>query len=190
MASHCRKRTAEPEWRLLGPGRAVSVGPRWERANQIAIEEIFGCNASLVNDLVHFFCRHLASRRLAPDGCSGGYNLAAILASASISTRSVVAQLAGEPCAGRSAFCRIAHDGPAPTADRIRGPTSGHILRADVLGPRDLMLPCLPWVRIQYRGLSYARYLDLVAEVIPEQCTLYPTPRRPDLRGGLEAFSG
>jgi pyridoxine 5-phosphate synthase len=71
-------------------------------------------------------------------------------------------------------FGRIAHDAGADGLTAHPRPDERHIRRADVLGLAELMRPWRPRFEFNIEGYPDPRYLDLVAEVIPEQCTLVP----------------
>src|SRR6202011_6225693 len=71
-------------------------------------------------------------------------------------------------------FGRIAHDAGADGLTAHPRPDERHIRRADVLGLAELMRPWWPAFEFNIEGYPDRRYLDLVAEVIPEQCTLVP----------------
>jgi pyridoxine 5-phosphate synthase len=71
-------------------------------------------------------------------------------------------------------FGRIAHDAGADGLTAHPRPDERHIRRADVLGLAELMRPWRPGFEFNIEGYPDPRYLDLVAEVIPEQCTLVP----------------
>jgi pyridoxine 5-phosphate synthase len=71
-------------------------------------------------------------------------------------------------------FGRIAHDAGADGLTAHPRPDERHIRRADVLGLAELMRPWRPAFEFNIEGYPDPRYLDLVAEVIPEQCTLVP----------------
>src|SRR5438132_3413465 len=71
-------------------------------------------------------------------------------------------------------FGRIAHDAGADGLTAHPRPDERHIRRTDVLGLAELMRPWRPGFEFNIEGYPDRRYLDLVAEVIPEQCTLVP----------------
>ncbi len=71
-------------------------------------------------------------------------------------------------------FGRIAHDAGADGLTAHPRPDERHIRRSDVLGLAELMRPWRPGFEFNIEGYPDRRYLDLVAEVIPEQCTLVP----------------
>jgi pyridoxine 5-phosphate synthase len=71
-------------------------------------------------------------------------------------------------------FGRIAHDAAADGLTAHPRPDERHIRRADVLGLAELMRPWRPGFEFNIEGYPDRRYLDLVAEVVPEQCTLVP----------------
>src|SRR5215471_15976889 len=62
-------------------------------------------------------------------------------------------------------FGRIAHDA---------GADERHIRRTDVLGLAELMRPWRPGFELNLEGYPDRRFLDLVTEIQPEQCTLVP----------------
>ena len=71
-------------------------------------------------------------------------------------------------------FGRIAH---ASGADGLTGhprPDERHIRRTDVFGLAELMRPWRPGFELNIEGYPDRRFLDLVTEVAPEQCTLVP----------------
>src|SRR5437868_4616693 len=71
-------------------------------------------------------------------------------------------------------FGRIAHDAGADGLTAHPRPDERHIRRTDVLGLAELMRPWRPGFEFNIEGYPDRRYLDLVAEVLPEQCTLVP----------------
>src|SRR5258708_15997626 len=71
-------------------------------------------------------------------------------------------------------FGRIAHDAGADGLTAHPRPDERHCRRADVLGLAELMRPWRPGFEFNIEGYPDRRYLDLVAEVMPEQCTLVP----------------
>jgi pyridoxine 5-phosphate synthase len=71
-------------------------------------------------------------------------------------------------------FGRIAHDAAADGLTAHPRPDERHIRRTDVLGLAELMQPWRPGFEFNIEGFPDRRYLDLVAEVVPEQCTLVP----------------
>ena len=71
-------------------------------------------------------------------------------------------------------FGRIAHDAGADGLTAHPRPDERHIRRADVLGLAELMRPWRPGFEFNIEGYPDRRYLDLVGEVVPEQCTLVP----------------
>jgi pyridoxine 5-phosphate synthase len=71
-------------------------------------------------------------------------------------------------------FGRIAHDAGADGLTAHPRPDERHIRRTDVLGLAELMRPWRPGFELNLEGYPDRRFLDLVAEVKPEQCTLVP----------------
>jgi pyridoxine 5-phosphate synthase len=71
-------------------------------------------------------------------------------------------------------FGRIAHEAGADGLTAHPRPDERHIRRSDVLGIAELMRPWRPGFELNIEGYPDRRYLDLVAEVAPEQCTLVP----------------
>jgi pyridoxine 5-phosphate synthase len=71
-------------------------------------------------------------------------------------------------------FGRIAHDAGADGLTAHPRPDERHIRRTDVLGLAELMRPWRPSFELNIEGYPDSRFLDLVAEVVPEQCTLVP----------------
>src|SRR5438034_4744957 len=71
-------------------------------------------------------------------------------------------------------YARIAHDAGADGLTAHPRPDERHIRRADVLGLAELMRPWRPGFEFNIEGYPDRRYLDLVGEVVPEQCTLVP----------------
>jgi pyridoxine 5-phosphate synthase len=71
-------------------------------------------------------------------------------------------------------FARIAHDAGADGLTLHPRPDERHIRRTDVLAVAELMRPWRPAFELNIEGYPDRRWLDLVAAVKPEQCTLVP----------------
>jgi pyridoxine 5-phosphate synthase len=71
-------------------------------------------------------------------------------------------------------FGRIAHDAGADGLTVHPRPDERHIRRDDVFGLAQLMQPWRPAFELNIEGYPDRRFLDIVAEVRPEQCTLVP----------------
>jgi pyridoxine 5-phosphate synthase len=71
-------------------------------------------------------------------------------------------------------FGRIAHDAGADGLTAHPRPDERHIRRADVLSLAELMRSWRPAFELNIEGYPDRRFLDLIAEVTPEQCTLVP----------------
>jgi pyridoxine 5-phosphate synthase len=71
-------------------------------------------------------------------------------------------------------FGRIAHDAGADGLTAHPRPDERHIRRDDVFGLAELMRPWRPAFELNIEGYPDSRFLDLVREVTPEQCTLVP----------------
>src|SRR5262249_42270376 len=71
-------------------------------------------------------------------------------------------------------FGRIAHDAGADGLTAHPRPDERHIRRSDVQGLAQLMQPGRPVFELNLEGYPDRRFLDIVAEVRPEQCTLVP----------------
>jgi pyridoxine 5-phosphate synthase len=71
-------------------------------------------------------------------------------------------------------FGRIAHDAGADGLTVHPRPDERHIRRDDVFGIAELMRPWRPGFELNLEGYPDRRFLDIVAEVRPEQCTLVP----------------
>lgn len=71
-------------------------------------------------------------------------------------------------------FGRIAHDAGADGLTMHPRPDERHIRRDDVLGAANMMAPWRPTFEFNLEGYPDERFLDLVREVRPEQCTLVP----------------
>ena len=71
-------------------------------------------------------------------------------------------------------FGRIAHDAGADGLTVHPRPDERHIRRDDVFGLADLMRPWRPAFELNIEGYPDSRFLDLVRQIAPEQCTLVP----------------
>jgi pyridoxine 5-phosphate synthase len=71
-------------------------------------------------------------------------------------------------------FARIAHDAGADGLTAHPRPDERHIRRDDVFGLAELMRPWRPAFELNIEGYPDDRFLDLVRQVRPEQCTLVP----------------
>ncbi len=71
-------------------------------------------------------------------------------------------------------FGRIAHDSGADGLTAHPRPDERHIRRTDVFGLAELMRPWRPGFELNLEGYPDRRFLDLVTEIRPEQCTLVP----------------
>jgi pyridoxine 5-phosphate synthase len=71
-------------------------------------------------------------------------------------------------------FARIAHDAGADGLTMHPRPDERHIRRDDVFGLAELMRPWRPAFELNIEGYPNSRFLDLVEQVMPEQCTLVP----------------
>ncbi len=71
-------------------------------------------------------------------------------------------------------FGRIAHDAGADGLTAHPRPDERHIRRRDVTELAELMRPWRPGFELNLEGYPDRRFLDLVREVAPEQCTLVP----------------
>src|ERR1700730_6689691 len=71
-------------------------------------------------------------------------------------------------------FGRIAHGAGADGLTAHPRPDERHIRRSDVTGLAELMRPWRPAFELNLEGYPDRRFLDIVAEVRPEQCTLVP----------------
>ena len=71
-------------------------------------------------------------------------------------------------------FGRIAHDSGAVGLTAHPRPDERHIRRTDVFGLAELMRPWRPSFELNIEGYPDRRFLDLVTEIRPEQCTLVP----------------
>jgi len=71
-------------------------------------------------------------------------------------------------------FGRIAHDSGADGLTMHPRPDERHIRGSDVLDVARMMAPWRPGVELNLEGYPDRRFLDIVAAVKPEQCTLVP----------------
>ena len=71
-------------------------------------------------------------------------------------------------------FGRLARDAGADGLTAHPRPDERHIRRTDVLGLAELMRPWRPAFELNLEGYPDRRFLDIVTEVRPEQCTLVP----------------
>lgn len=71
-------------------------------------------------------------------------------------------------------FGRIAHDSGADGLTAHPRPDERHIRRTDVLDLAELMRPWRPGFELNLEGYPDRRFLDIIAAVKPEQCTLVP----------------
>src|SRR5437016_4183014 len=71
-------------------------------------------------------------------------------------------------------FGRIAHDAGADGLTVHPRPDERHIRRDDVSGLAELMRPWRPAFELNIEGYPDSRFLELVRQVVPEQCTLVP----------------
>ncbi|HXC11932.1 MAG TPA: pyridoxine 5'-phosphate synthase [Stellaceae bacterium] len=71
-------------------------------------------------------------------------------------------------------FGHIAHDAGADGLTMHPRPDERHIRRVDVLGLAEMMRPWRPGFELNLEGYPDRRFLDIVAEIKPEQCTLVP----------------
>jgi pyridoxine 5-phosphate synthase len=71
-------------------------------------------------------------------------------------------------------FARIAHDAGADGLTVHPRPDERHIRRDDVFGLAELMRPWRPAFELNIEGYPDSRFLDLVRQAMPEQCTLVP----------------
>ena len=71
-------------------------------------------------------------------------------------------------------FGRLAHDSGADGLTAHPRPDERHIRRTDVFGLAELMRPWRPSFELNIEGYPDRRFLDLVTEIRPEQCTLVP----------------
>src|SRR3954451_7987382 len=69
-------------------------------------------------------------------------------------------------------FGRIAHGAGADGLTAHPRPDERHIRRDDVFGLAELMRPWRPAFELNLEGYPDRRFLDIVSEVKPEQCTL------------------
>ncbi|MFZ3234599.1 MAG: pyridoxine 5'-phosphate synthase [Stellaceae bacterium] len=71
-------------------------------------------------------------------------------------------------------FGRIAHDAGADGLTMHPRPDERHIRRSDVTEVAEMMRPWRPGFELNLEGYPDRRFLDIVAEIKPEQCTLVP----------------
>jgi pyridoxine 5-phosphate synthase len=71
-------------------------------------------------------------------------------------------------------FARVARDAGADGLTVHPRPDERHIRRDDVFGLAELMRPWRPAFELNIEGYPDSRFLDLVGQVMPEQCTLVP----------------
>ena len=71
-------------------------------------------------------------------------------------------------------FGRIARGSGADGLTAHPRPDERHIRRSDVFGLAELMRPWRPGFELNLEGYPDRRFLNLVAEIRPEQCTLVP----------------
>jgi pyridoxine 5-phosphate synthase len=71
-------------------------------------------------------------------------------------------------------FARIAHDAGADGLTVHPRSDERHIRRDDVFGLAELMRPWRPAFELNIEGYPDSRFLDLVGQIMPEQCTLVP----------------
>jgi pyridoxine 5-phosphate synthase len=71
-------------------------------------------------------------------------------------------------------FGRIAHDSGADGLTMHPRPDERHIRGSDVLDVARMMAPWRPGFELNLEGYPDRRFLDIVAAVKPEQCTLVP----------------
>ena len=71
-------------------------------------------------------------------------------------------------------FGRIAHAAGADGLTAHPRPDERHIRRSDVFGMAELMRPWRPGFELNLEGYPDRRFLDLLAEIKPEQATLVP----------------
>ena len=71
-------------------------------------------------------------------------------------------------------FGKIAHDAGADGLTAHPRPDERHIRRSDVTGLAELVRPWRPGFELNLEGYPDRRFLDIVAEIRPEQCTLVP----------------
>lgn len=81
-------------------------------------------------------------------------------------------RLTGVPDVRR--FGRIAHDAGADGLTMHPRPDERHIRRDDVTNIAEMMRPWRPGFELNLEGYPDRRFLDIVAEIRPEQCTLVP----------------
>ena len=71
-------------------------------------------------------------------------------------------------------FGRIAHDAGADGLTMHPRPDERHIRRSNVSEVAEMMRPWRPGFELNLEGYPDRRFLDIVAEIKPEQCTLVP----------------
>jgi pyridoxine 5-phosphate synthase len=71
-------------------------------------------------------------------------------------------------------FGRIAHDAGADGLTAHPRPDERHIRRSDVFAMAELMRPWRPGFELNLEGYPDRRFLDLLAQIKPEQATLVP----------------
>jgi pyridoxine 5-phosphate synthase len=71
-------------------------------------------------------------------------------------------------------FGQIAHDAGADGLTAHPRPDERHIRRTDIFALVELMKPWRPGFELNLEGYPDRRFLDIVAAVKPEQCTLVP----------------
>jgi pyridoxine 5-phosphate synthase len=71
-------------------------------------------------------------------------------------------------------FGRLAHDAGADGLTMHPRPDERHIRRSDVFEVAEMMQPWRPGCELNLEGYPDRRFLDIVAAVKPEQCTLVP----------------
>src|SRR5687768_7602017 len=73
-------------------------------------------------------------------------------------------------------FVRLARDGGARGITLHPRPDERHVRRTDVAAIAGLMVPWRPDFELNLEGYPDERFLDIVAQVRPEQVTLVPDP--------------
>lgn len=71
-------------------------------------------------------------------------------------------------------FGRLAHDAGSDGLTMHPRPDERHIRRSDVFEVAEMMQPWRPGFELNLEGYPERRFLDIVAAVKPEQCTLVP----------------
>lgn len=71
-------------------------------------------------------------------------------------------------------FGRIARDAGADGLTMHPRPDERHIRKSDVVAAAEMMRPWRPGFELNLEGYPDRRFLDIVAEIRPEQCTLVP----------------